>query len=106
MVALRAHRDLLLHVVVALVGCLSILASGCAQPTVRTAPFHDRPDSLDPGDLRGPFDGRVVEFLLEFFIDSFQNTIQAFIWPVNIVRLAPPYGAIALGVVTPRSWRR
>ena len=36
-------------------------AHGCAPNSVRTAPFRDRPDSVAVGDLRGPFDGRVVE---------------------------------------------
>lgn len=43
-------------------------------------------------------DGEVIAFVLNFIIDSFQNTLQAFMWPVNIVQIAPPYGAIGLGV--------
>ena len=43
-------------------------------------------------------DGQVIAFILNFIIDSFQNTLQAFIWPVNIVQLVPPYGAIGLGL--------
>ncbi len=43
------------------------------------------------------FDGEVVGFVMNFIIDSFQNTIQAFMWPVNIVEFAPPWGAIGLG---------
>ena len=43
------------------------------------------------------FDGEIVGFILNFIIDSFQNTIAAFMWPVNIVQLAPPFGAIGLG---------
>lgn len=37
-----------------------ILAS-CAGRPVRTAPFRERPDSVAAGDLRGPFDGRVLD---------------------------------------------
>ncbi len=44
------------------------------------------------------FDGQVIEFVLNFIIDSFKNTIQAFMWPYNIVILWPPFGAIALGL--------
>ncbi len=33
----------------------------CAPPAVRPASFRARPDSIEPGDLRGPFDGRVVD---------------------------------------------
>jgi len=43
-------------------------------------------------------DGQVFAFILNFIIDSFQNTLQAFMWPVNIVQLAPPFGAIGLGL--------
>jgi hypothetical protein len=35
--------------------------AGCGTPHVRTAPFRQRPDSIEAGDLRGPFQGRVVE---------------------------------------------
>lgn len=44
------------------------------------------------------FDGQVVSFVMNFIIDSFQNTIQAFIWPVSVAQLLPPYGAIGLGL--------
>ena len=44
------------------------------------------------------FDGQVVAFVLNFIIDSFQNTIQAFIWPATVVQLSPPFGAIGLGL--------
>jgi hypothetical protein len=39
---------------------LLLVASGCA-PIVDRAPFPDRPDSLRPGDLLGPFDGLVLD---------------------------------------------
>ena len=42
------------------------------------------------------FDGEVISFVLNFIIDSFQNTVQAFIWPANVVQMAPPFGAIGL----------
>jgi len=38
-----------------------LLFGACASQPVRTAPFRARPDSVDPGDLRGPFTGRVVD---------------------------------------------
>lgn len=44
------------------------------------------------------FDGEIIAFFLNFIIDSFQNTIQAFMWPAKIVQLAPPFGAISLGL--------
>lgn len=44
------------------------------------------------------FNGQVVDFVLNFVIDSFKNTIAAFMWPVDIVTAWQPYGAIALGL--------
>jgi hypothetical protein len=44
------------------------------------------------------FDGEVFDFIFNFIVDSLQNTLQAFIWPVNIVEMAPPFGAIGLGL--------
>ena len=44
------------------------------------------------------FNGQAVDFVIQFFIDSFTNTIRAFVWPVYIVQTAPPWGAIGLGL--------
>jgi hypothetical protein len=41
---------------VAAAGCASMVADGVAE-----APFALRPDTVEPGDLRGPFDGRVLD---------------------------------------------
>ena len=41
---------------------------------------------------------QIFEFVIRFATDSLQNMIQAFMWPVAIVELFPPYGAIALGL--------
>ena len=41
---------------------------------------------------------QIFEFVIRFATDSLQNMIKAFMWPVYIVELAPPYGAIALGL--------
>jgi hypothetical protein len=35
--------------------------TSCAPPLVRPAPFRARPDTIARGDLRGPFDGRVLD---------------------------------------------
>jgi hypothetical protein len=40
---------------------LAITAAGCGAGRVRPAPFRFRPDSVDPGSLLGPFDGKVVD---------------------------------------------
>lgn len=38
-----------------------LVLSACATQPVRPAPFRARPDSVDAGDLRGPFTGRVID---------------------------------------------
>ena len=45
------------------------------------------------------FSEQLIEFVFRFFGESLANMIQAFIWPVQIVTLAPPWGAIGLGVM-------
>ena len=52
-------------------------------------------DILGIGSL---FNGQAIEFIVQFFIDSFKNTISAFMWPLYIVQWAPPWGAMALGI--------
>ena len=44
------------------------------------------------------FSGQAIEFAVSFIIDSFKNTLASFMWPVYVVQLAPPWGAIGLGV--------
>ena len=52
----------------------------------------------DVADVGMLFDGRAWDFLLGLVIDSFRNTLQAFMWPVYVARFEPPAGAIALGL--------
>ncbi|WP_428262457.1 hypothetical protein [Haliangium sp.] len=40
---------------------LAGLLTACAGLPARTAPFRARPDTIDAGDLRGPFHGKVLE---------------------------------------------
>ena len=40
----------------------------------------------------------LFEFVFRFFADSFINTIHAFMWPVHVASLAPPWGAVGLGI--------
>jgi hypothetical protein len=40
---------------------LFLLSAGCPARQTRTAPFRARPDSVEPGKLTGPFDGKVVD---------------------------------------------
>jgi len=44
------------------------------------------------------FTGQLIEFVLRFAIDSIVNLVKALIWPVYMLDLAPPYGAIGLGL--------
>lgn len=44
------------------------------------------------------FDGQVIDFVINLIVDSFRNTLSAFIWPVHIVQFSPPWGAIGLGL--------
>lgn len=44
------------------------------------------------------FDGELIPFVVNIVVDSFKNTGLSFAWPVYIVRIAPPYGAIGLGL--------
>jgi hypothetical protein len=46
---------------VVLAALLGLALPGCGGPAVRTASFRLRPDSIEAGDLRGPFTGKVVD---------------------------------------------
>jgi hypothetical protein len=45
----------------AILACSLLALTACSMTQVRPAPFRARPDSVDPGDLRGPFDGKVID---------------------------------------------
>lgn len=45
----------------AVLGMLAAITVACGGPQVRPAPFRERPDSVHPGDMRGPYDGRVLD---------------------------------------------
>tara|TARA_R110000782_G_scaffold64649_1_gene131678 strand:- start:98 stop:535 length:438 start_codon:yes stop_codon:yes gene_type:complete len=52
----------------------------------------------DIGNIGQVFDGELIAFAVNFFIDSFKNTGMSFAWPVYVVRISPPMGAIGLGL--------
>ena len=52
----------------------------------------------DLAEISGVFNGQLIDFVIQFFIDSFMNTITSFAWPVYVVQFAPPWGAIGLGL--------
>ena len=53
-------------------------------------------ESSGIGDFFGE---QLIELLLRFTFESLGNTIQAFIWPVRVIEIAPPWGAIVLGLM-------
>ena len=54
-------------------------------------------DIADIGSIGGAFDGGVINFaiafMIEFFVDSLMNTVDALLWPVEVIQWAPPWGA-------------
>ena len=52
----------------------------------------------DIGNIGQVFDGQLISFVVNFVVDSFKNTGMAFAWPVYVVRISPPIGAIGLGI--------
>jgi len=52
----------------------------------------------DLADIGSVFNGQVAEFAIQILVDSFTNTLRSFMWPVYVVQMAPPWGAIALGL--------
>lgn len=55
-------------------------------------------DFTGGSDLRDLFNGEIIQFFVNFMIDSLMNTVHALMWPVYVVQLSPPYGAIGLGI--------
>lgn len=51
------------------------------------------------------FAGQIIQLVFRFALDSMLNTLQAFLWPVAIVGIYPPWGLVmlaALYVIFPR----
>lgn len=44
------------------------------------------------------FREQLLEFMLRFMSDSLVNLVKALMWPAYIAQLAPPFGAIGLGI--------
>lgn len=44
------------------------------------------------------FNGQALEFVIQFLVDSFKNTLKALIWPIFVLQFGPPWGAIGLGI--------
>jgi hypothetical protein len=43
------------------------------------------------------FNGQIIQFIVNFLLESLMNTVHALMWPLYVVQLAPPFGAIGLG---------
>ncbi len=41
----------------------------------------------------------VIGLIIDFIIDTFMNFVAALIWPVHMIAFAPPWGAVALGIL-------
>ena len=44
------------------------------------------------------FRGEAIEFFVNLIVESFMNTISAFMWPVDVIQFSPPVGVFALGI--------
>lgn len=44
------------------------------------------------------FREQLFEFFIRFATDSIANLVKALIWPVYFIEIAPPYGAIGIGL--------
>lgn len=53
---------------------------------------------IDADSIGSFFSEQLLEFVFRFAVDSLVNTMHAFIWPAHVVQIAPPFGAIGLGV--------
>jgi hypothetical protein len=57
--------------------------------------FDDIPQFLAMNNV---FSSELIGFGIEFVVDTMINFVKALIWPVYVVGLWPPVGAIALGL--------
>jgi hypothetical protein len=58
---LAIHGSLTVVIAASFAMVTALVASGCVDTAIRTAPFRVRPDAADPGSLQGPFSGRVLD---------------------------------------------
>jgi hypothetical protein len=55
-------------------------------------------DFSGDSDFAVLLDGQIVNFIVNFFLESLANTIQALLWPLSILKLSPLYGAVGLAL--------
>lgn len=46
----------------------------------------------------GSIGEEILQYFLRFTVESLQNTVTAFIWPVYIIQISPLWGGVALGL--------
>ena len=57
--------------------------------------FGELAEASGVGDF---FREQLLEFVMRFSVESIGNLVEAFIWPLKVIALAPPWGAISLGL--------
>lgn len=55
-------------------------------------------DVVSANSIAGFFGEQLFEMFFRYLGESFRNMILAFMWPVHVVTLVPPWGAIAFGL--------
>ncbi len=68
--------------------------------------FEEIAESTGLGDF---LSNQLIGFVIRFATDSVINMVMALMWPVYIVQLYPPFGAIALGIAFiafPKYWKK
>ncbi len=55
-------------------------------------------DVLEANSIGDFFGAQIFEMFFRYLGDSFANMIYAFMWPVYVIEIAPPWGAIAFGI--------
>jgi hypothetical protein len=62
-------------------------------------------DEVTSGSVSGFLGGQVMQMVLRFTVESLENTVRAFIWPVYLLEWSPQWGAallVALYFLFPR----
>ncbi|MGI9225158.1 MAG: hypothetical protein ACR2QX_11820 [Woeseiaceae bacterium] len=62
---------------------------------IREIFFDDIPQFIA---MNSVFSSELIGFGIQFIVDTFVNFVRALLWPIYIVTLWPPVGAIALGL--------
>ena len=55
-------------------------------------------DIVEAESVTAFFTSELIEFLFRFLSDSIVNLVKALIWPVYVIQIVPPWGAVALGL--------